>query len=118
MMAGSGKIRVGVVGLSPNRGFASIAHIPALHALSDFEIAAVCTTRQESTDAAPRHFGIPLAFSNAEDLARPRCRSGHRHREGAGPLSASCGGDRRREARLLRMAAWPEHRRGPGNARR
>jgi len=69
-VADSGKIRVGIVGLSPQRGFASIAHIPALHALSDFEIAAVCTTRQESADAAARHFGIALAFSNAEELAR------------------------------------------------
>src|SRR5437764_1621747 len=69
-MADSSKIRLGVVGLSPHRGFASIAHIPALHALSDFEVAAVCTTRQESADAAARHFGIPLAFSDPEDLAR------------------------------------------------
>ena len=65
-----GKIRVGIVGLSPNRGFASIAHIPALRALADFEIVAVCTTRQESADAAARHFGIPLAFANPEELAR------------------------------------------------
>ena len=70
MVAGSSKIRVGVVGLSPKRGFASIAHIPALRALSDFDIAAVCTTRQESAEAAAQHFGIPLAFSNPEDLAR------------------------------------------------
>jgi hypothetical protein len=39
------KIRVGIVGASPNRGFASIAHIPALQALADFEISAVCTLR-------------------------------------------------------------------------
>ena len=69
-MAGSSKIRVGVVGLSPKRGFASIAHIPALRALSDFDIAAVCTTRQESAEAAAQYFEIPLAFSNPEDLAR------------------------------------------------
>jgi predicted dehydrogenase len=31
MVTGS-KIRVGIVGVSPNRGFASIAHIPALKA--------------------------------------------------------------------------------------
>ena len=47
-MATSNKIHVGIVGVSPNRGFASIAHIPALQALSEFEIRAVCTTRQES----------------------------------------------------------------------
>ena len=35
-MATNGKIRVGIVGVSPNRGFASIAHIPALQALPEF----------------------------------------------------------------------------------
>jgi predicted dehydrogenase len=66
----NGKIRVGIVGLSPNRGFASIAHVPALRALPDFEIAAVCTTRQESAEATAQHFGIPLAFSDPTELAR------------------------------------------------
>jgi len=69
-VAGSSRIRVGVVGLSPNRGFASIAHIPALRALPEFEIVAVCTTRQESAEATARHYGIPMAFSNQEELAR------------------------------------------------
>jgi predicted dehydrogenase len=69
-MAGSSKIRVGIVGLSPNRGFASIAHIPALRALAEFEIAAVCTTRQESAEATAKHFNIPLAFSDPDKLAR------------------------------------------------
>ena len=69
-MAGAAKIRVGIVGVSPDRGFASIAHIPALQALPDFAISAVCTTRQDSAEAAARHFGIPLAFSNAGELAR------------------------------------------------
>jgi predicted dehydrogenase len=64
------KIRVGIVGLSPNRGFASIAHVPALRALPDFEIAAVCTTRQESAETAARHFGIKLAFSDPAKLAQ------------------------------------------------
>ena len=69
-MATSNKIRVGIVGVSPSRGFASIAHIPALQALPDFEISAVCTTRQDSAEAAARHFGIPMAFSDAEKLAQ------------------------------------------------
>src|SRR6202140_3128363 len=69
-MAASGKIRVGIVGASANRGFASIAHIPALRALPQFEIAAVCTTRQESAEAAARDYGVPLAFADPEALAR------------------------------------------------
>jgi predicted dehydrogenase len=68
-MATSNKIRVGIVGVSPNRGFASIAHIPALQALPHFEISAVCTTRQDSADAAAKHYGVPLAFSDPEKLA-------------------------------------------------
>lgn len=69
-MTTSDKIRVGIVGASPDRGFASVAHIPALRGLPDFAIAAVCTTRQESVDATARHFGIPLAFSDPVALAR------------------------------------------------
>jgi len=52
-MAMGGKIRVGIVGASASRGFASIAHIPALQALSEFEIAAVCTSRQERPRLQP-----------------------------------------------------------------
>ncbi len=63
------KIRVGIIGASPNRGFASIAHIPALQALPDFEIVAVCTTRQESADATAQHYSIPLAFADPARLA-------------------------------------------------
>jgi len=69
-MATSDKIRVGIVGASANRGFASIAHIPALRALPRFEIAAVCTAHQESAEAAARHYGVPLAFSDPEEMAR------------------------------------------------
>ena len=69
-MAAGGKIGVGIVGLSPQRGFASIAHVPALKALPDFEIVAVCTTRQESADATARHYGIPHAFADPAKLAR------------------------------------------------
>src|SRR6516164_8543278 len=69
-MAANRKIRVGIVGANPRRGFASIAHVPALQALPDFEISAVCTTRQESADAAARHYGVPLAFCEAAKLAQ------------------------------------------------
>jgi predicted dehydrogenase len=69
-MATLGKLRVGIVGASPGRGFASIAHIPALQALPGVEITAVCTTRQESADAAAKHFGIPLAFADPAKLAQ------------------------------------------------
>jgi predicted dehydrogenase len=43
---------------------------PALQELPDFEINAVCTTRQDSAEAAARHYGVPLAFCDAEKLAQ------------------------------------------------
>jgi predicted dehydrogenase len=69
-MTTSNKIRVGIVGASAARGFAAIAHIPALRALPQFEIAAVCTARQETAAASARHYGVKLAFSDPEELAR------------------------------------------------
>src|SRR5712691_7597614 len=68
-MATSSKIRVGIVGASASRGFASIAHVPALRALPEFEFVAVCTARQDSAEAAARHYSVPLAFSDPEKLA-------------------------------------------------
>src|SRR5246500_1296459 len=69
-MLNRNKFRVGIVGANPSRGFASIAHIPALKALPDFEISAVCTARQDSAEAAARHYGIPLAFADPAKLAQ------------------------------------------------
>ncbi len=56
------KIRVGIIGANVRYGWGSSAHIPALKGLPEFEITAVCTSRQETADETARHFGIPLAF--------------------------------------------------------
>jgi predicted dehydrogenase len=63
------KIRVGIVGASPGRGFAAISHVPALQALPEFEIVAVCTSSQATADAAAKHYGWPLAFADSAALA-------------------------------------------------
>jgi predicted dehydrogenase len=68
-MAASDTLRVGIVGASASRGFASIAHIPALQALPQFEIVAVCTTRQESAEAAAQRYGARLAFTDPRQMA-------------------------------------------------
>ncbi len=63
------RIRVGIIGASPDRGWAAEAHIPALKSFSDdFEIAALSTSRRESADAASKLFGVPVAFDNYQDL--------------------------------------------------
>src|SRR5712672_3889894 len=63
------RIRVGIIGANPDRGWAAQAHIPALRSLpDDFEITALSTSRRESADAAGKLFGVPLAFDNHHDL--------------------------------------------------
>src|SRR5258706_3022218 len=66
---GAKRIRVGIIGANPDRGWAAQAHIPALKALSDdFEITALSTSRRESAEAASKVFGVPLAFDNHDEL--------------------------------------------------
>src|SRR3989442_4593375 len=66
---GTKRIRVGIIGANPDRGWAAQAHIPALKSLSDdFEITALSTSRRESADAASKLFGVPVAFDNHQDL--------------------------------------------------
>jgi predicted dehydrogenase len=68
-MGGAKRIRVGIIGANPDRGWAAQAHIPALRSLSDdFEITALSTTRRESADAASKLFDVPAAFDNHQEL--------------------------------------------------
>jgi hypothetical protein len=87
----------------------SIAHIPALRALPDCEIGAVCTTRQDSADQQEGLRGAFSVFRHREARAAPGCRFSHGQREGTRPLPAGHGRNRSRAARLLRMAAGPQH---------
>src|SRR5258706_1916334 len=67
--SGARRIRVGIIGANPDRGWAAQAHIPALKSLpDDFEITALSTSRRQSADAAGKLFGVPLAFDNHQDL--------------------------------------------------
>ena len=78
---GTRKIRVGIIGASPDRGWASEAHIPALKSLSDdFEITALSTSRRESAEAASKLFGVPAAFDDHRELVVER--SPGRRRQG------------------------------------
>ena len=58
------KIRVGIIGANRRYGWGSDAHIPALSALPEFEITAVCTSHQETAAETAKHFGLPHAFAD------------------------------------------------------
>src|SRR6478736_5251878 len=70
-----GKIRVGIVGatVTPGgSGWGANAHVPALHALPDYELKAVCTAHVETATASAAAFGAELAFHHFEDMiSRP-----------------------------------------------
>ena len=83
------KIRVGIIGANVRNGWGRDAHIPALSALPEFEIAAVCTSRQETADETARHFEIPPLCRPLQN--GPACRRGPRLDLRAGALSPSAG---------------------------
>jgi predicted dehydrogenase len=58
------KLRVGIIGANVRHGWGGDAHIPALSALPEFQITAVCTSRKETADETAKHFGISHAFAH------------------------------------------------------
>jgi len=61
-------LRVGIIGVSPVRGWATTAHIPALRALPNYEIAALSAHSAESARADGEVFGVSAVFSDHEQL--------------------------------------------------
>jgi len=64
------RIRLGIIGASPERGWGKNTHIPALEHLPEYDLVAVCTSRQESADAAAKAFGASHAFSDYRELVQ------------------------------------------------
>jgi predicted dehydrogenase len=65
------KIRVGLVGatVTPGgSGWGAHAHVPALQALPDFELKAVCTAHEETAQASKAAFGAELAFHDFDEM--------------------------------------------------
>ena len=62
------KIRLGIIGANTQKGWAPRSHLPAIVASPDFELTAVCTTRQESADESAKKYGARLAFDDYHKL--------------------------------------------------
>jgi len=65
------KIRVGIVGATVTQGgsgWGANAHVPALHAMPDFELKAVCTAHEDTAKASAEKFGAELAFHDMEAM--------------------------------------------------
>lgn len=61
-------LRVGIIGVHPDKGWATTAHIPALQALPQYQITAVSHHDLATAQAAAQRFGVPHAFSSAAEL--------------------------------------------------
>jgi predicted dehydrogenase len=59
---------VGIIGVSPVRGWAATAHIPALRALPNYEIRALSAHSAQSARAAGDVFGVSAVFSDHEQM--------------------------------------------------
>src|SRR5258707_1083298 len=68
MTSAESKLGVGIVGVSPLRGWAATAHIPALRALPNYEVRALSARSAESARAAGEVFGVSAVFSDHEQL--------------------------------------------------
>ena len=64
-------IRVGIVGATVTTGgsgWGANAHVPALHALPDYELVAVCTAHEDTAQASAERFGAALAFHDVDAM--------------------------------------------------
>src|SRR5438094_10239917 len=59
---------VGIIGVSPVRGWAATAHTPPLRALPSYEIRALSAHNPESARALSEAFGVSAVFSEHEQL--------------------------------------------------
>lgn len=60
------KIKVGII----SAAWGVQAHLPAWRSLDDVEVVAICTSRQETADAAARQNGIAKAYGDFREMAR------------------------------------------------
>ena len=63
-------LRVGIIGVSADRGWARESHVPAVQGLAGLELAAVATSHQATASAAAKAFGVRTAYGDPTDLFR------------------------------------------------
>ncbi|HEX8012289.1 MAG TPA: Gfo/Idh/MocA family oxidoreductase [Casimicrobiaceae bacterium] len=62
-------MRIGIVGAdAKGQGWAPLAHFPALRALPEFEIAAICTAHPETARTAAQRYGVPNAYHDYREM--------------------------------------------------
>ncbi len=68
MADANGRLRVGLIGASPRGGWGAQSHLPALHALPDIDLVAICTAHEDTARAAAEKYGVARAYHDYRDL--------------------------------------------------
>ena len=63
-----GRIRVGIIGANAHTGWSMQSHLPAILALPEYELTAVCTSRRETAEESASHYGARLAFHDYREM--------------------------------------------------
>ena len=63
------RIALGIVGASATYGWGMRAHLPAFLALPEYDLAAVCTTRQETAEESAKAYGARKAYWDYREMA-------------------------------------------------
>ena len=66
-MAGE-KIRLGIIGANANYGWSMRAHLPALLALPEYELTAVCTSSAATAAESAKAYGAKSAFHDYHEM--------------------------------------------------
>jgi predicted dehydrogenase len=64
------KIRIGIIGANAHYGWSMRAHLPALLALPEYELTAVCTSRRETAEESAKRYGAKLAFHDYHEMVK------------------------------------------------
>jgi len=64
------KTRIGIIGANAHYGWSMRAHLPALLALPEYELTAVCTSRRETAEESAKRYGATLAFHDYHEMVK------------------------------------------------
>lgn len=64
------KLRVGLIGANASYGWSPRAHLPALKALTDVELVAICTAHDKTARETANKYSVPEAYHDHRDMLR------------------------------------------------
>lgn len=66
------KIRVGLIGANVNYGWGSTAHIPAIKAVPELDLVALCTSRPETAQESAEQFSVGKAYHDYHEMVQDK----------------------------------------------